>query len=106
MEEEAAALNIGGDSEERQWVISPTFSFPNKKKYGKAILCIDVIWNLAFVVVSAVVLVLACKERPSAPLRIWVSGYALQCLFHVGFLYLQHRRKKATSSAENVTHCM
>ncbi|KAJ0099281.1 hypothetical protein Patl1_21053 [Pistacia atlantica] len=103
MEEEEAALNIGGDSEERQWVISRTLSFPNKKKYGKAIMCLDVIWNLAFALVSAVVLVLARKERPSAPLRIWVSGYALQCLLHVGFLYLQ-RRRKDTFSAKNITH--
>ncbi|XP_031280434.1 E3 ubiquitin-protein ligase At1g12760-like [Pistacia vera] len=103
MEEEEAALNIGGDSEERQWVISRTLSFANKKKYGKAIMCIDVIWNLAFALVSAVVLVLARKERPSAPLRIWVSGYALQCLLHVGFLYLQ-RRRKDTFSAKNITH--
>ncbi|XP_057971982.1 E3 ubiquitin-protein ligase At4g11680-like [Malania oleifera] len=59
---------------------------------SKRFLALDVVWNLAFVVVSAVVLLFTIEERPSTPLRVWIAGYALQCLLHVGFAYLDHRK--------------
>ena len=56
--------------------------------YWKAIMVVDLVWNLGFVVVALVVLLSTFKERPSTPLRLWLFGYSLQCLFHVAFVYL------------------
>ncbi|XP_021901226.1 E3 ubiquitin-protein ligase At1g12760-like [Carica papaya] len=59
--------------------------------YSKPVVVLDLIWNMAFVVVSVVVLLSAFRERPSTPLRLWICGYALQCALHVGFVYLEYR---------------
>lgn len=56
--------------------------------YWKAIMVVDLVWNLGFVVVALVVLLSTFKERPSTPLRLWLFGYSLQCLFHVACVYL------------------
>lgn len=61
--------------------------------YSKPILVLDVVWNLAFVLVSAVVLLSTFREKPSTPLRVWISGYAFQCLLHVGFVCFDYRRR-------------
>ncbi|XP_030453175.2 E3 ubiquitin-protein ligase At1g12760-like isoform X1 [Syzygium oleosum] len=60
---------------------------------SRPIVVLDFVWNLAFVVVAVVVLLSAFKERPSTPLRLWLCGYALQCLFHVGFVCAEYRRR-------------
>ncbi|KAE8125102.1 hypothetical protein FH972_019937 [Carpinus fangiana] len=52
--------------------------------YWKPIVVLD----LAFLVVAVVVLLSTFKETPSTPLRVWLSGYSLHCVFHVAFLYL------------------
>ncbi|KAJ4706745.1 E3 ubiquitin-protein ligase [Melia azedarach] len=85
--EEEQALNVGSSDrvEGENCVLPPSFFSP--------IVFLDAIWNLAFVVVSVIVLFSTFKEKPSTPLRIWVSGYALQCVLHVGFVYLEYRRK-------------
>ncbi|KAK6147805.1 hypothetical protein DH2020_018717 [Rehmannia glutinosa] len=61
--------------------------------YSRPFLFLDMIWNLAFVVVSVFVLLVTVKERPSTPLRLWVFGYALQCLLHVGFVWDEYQRR-------------
>ncbi|KAL5546891.1 hypothetical protein UlMin_006578 [Ulmus minor] len=61
--------------------------------YSKPILVLDVVWNLAFVLVSVVVLLKTLKERPSTPLRVWICGYSFQCLLHVGFVCFDFRRR-------------
>ncbi|KAH7556859.1 hypothetical protein ACOSP7_026137 [Xanthoceras sorbifolium] len=66
-------------------------SSDSSELYSKPVVFLDVMWNLAFVVVSVVVMLLALKETPSTPLRVWVSGYALQCLLHVGIVWFQYR---------------
>ncbi|KAI6703306.1 hypothetical protein NL676_012442 [Syzygium grande] len=33
----------------------------------------------------------AFKERPPNPLSLWLCGYALQCLFRVGFVCVEYR---------------
>ncbi|OVA13813.1 zinc finger protein [Macleaya cordata] len=63
--------------------------------YSKPVVVLDVIWNLAFVLVSTVVISSTLRERPATPLRVWIVGYALQCLFHVGFVYLEYRRRNS-----------
>ncbi|XP_026415697.1 E3 ubiquitin protein ligase RIE1-like isoform X1 [Papaver somniferum] len=61
--------------------------------YSKPVVILDVIWNLAFVLVSSVVLSSTISENPSTPLRVWIVGYAIQCLFHVGFVYFEYQRR-------------
>ncbi|KAJ7942522.1 E3 ubiquitin-protein ligase [Quillaja saponaria] len=61
--------------------------------YSKPILVLDLIWNLAFVLVAVVVLFSTFDERPSTPLRLWLCGYALQCILHVGFVYFEIGRR-------------
>lgn len=61
--------------------------------YSKPILVLDVVWSFAFVLVSVVVLSSTLKERPSTPLRLWIIGYSLQCILHVGFVCFQYRTK-------------
>ncbi|OWM73113.1 hypothetical protein CDL15_Pgr001227 [Punica granatum] len=59
---------------------------------SRPIVVLDFVWNLAFILVSVAVLLSTLKERPATPLRLWLSGYALQCAFHVGFICVEYRR--------------
>ncbi|KAK4848152.1 hypothetical protein QYF36_009818 [Acer negundo] len=61
--------------------------------YSKPIIVLDVLWNLAFVVIAVVVLGLSIEERPDVPLRLWIVGYALQCLFHVSCVFVEYKRR-------------
>ncbi|GAB4843994.1 hypothetical protein Ancab_013958 [Ancistrocladus abbreviatus] len=61
--------------------------------YSKSFVVLDVIWNLAFVLVSLFVLFWTVREKPSTPLRGWIGGYALQCFLHVGFVYYQYQKR-------------
>lgn len=61
--------------------------------YSRPFLFLDMIWNLAFVAVSVFVLLVTVRERPSTPLRLWVCGYALQCLLHVGFVWDEYQSR-------------
>ncbi|KMT14894.1 hypothetical protein BVRB_3g064080 [Beta vulgaris subsp. vulgaris] len=62
--------------------------------YCKPFVVLDVIWNLGFVLVSVFVLFSTIREKPSSPLRVWIVGYALQCLMHVGFVYYEFFRRR------------
>ncbi|KAF3556592.1 hypothetical protein F2Q69_00012278 [Brassica cretica] len=48
--------------------------------YLKPIVVLDIVWNLAFVSVAGAILVMARNEHPIMPLRVWLLGYALQCV--------------------------
>ncbi|XP_020518039.1 E3 ubiquitin-protein ligase At1g63170 isoform X3 [Amborella trichopoda] len=61
--------------------------------YSKPVVVLDMIWNMAFVVVSFVVLLSSRRERPGTPLRVWIVGYVIQCVFHVGFVWFEYRRR-------------
>lgn len=43
--------------------------------YSRPIVILDLIWNLAFIVVSISVLIMSRKENPKRPLRLWIVGY-------------------------------
>ncbi|CAI9787486.1 unnamed protein product [Fraxinus pennsylvanica] len=60
--------------------------------YSKPFVILDITWNLAFVLVSLFVLLTTVQENPSTPLRLWIGGYALQCLVRVGFVWAQYQR--------------
>ncbi|KAK3011901.1 hypothetical protein RJ639_011421 [Escallonia herrerae] len=61
--------------------------------YSRPVVALDVMWNLAFVVVSVVMLLCTVNERPNVPVRLWICGYALQCLVHVVLVWWEYRRR-------------
>ncbi|XP_014506966.1 E3 ubiquitin protein ligase RIE1 [Vigna radiata var. radiata] len=61
--------------------------------YSKPVVALDMTWNMAFVVVSAVMLACTVKENPNTPIRWWICGYALQCLLHVALVWVEYRRR-------------
>ncbi|XP_024169721.1 E3 ubiquitin-protein ligase At1g12760 isoform X2 [Rosa chinensis] len=62
--------------------------------YSKPVVVLDIIWNFAFVVVAATVLVLSRLESPDMPLRLWIVGYALQCVLHMVCVCVEFRRRQ------------
>ncbi|KZV48772.1 Alpha-L-arabinofuranosidase 1 [Dorcoceras hygrometricum] len=61
--------------------------------YSKPFLFLDMVWNMAFVLVSVFVILTTIQERPSTPLRLWISGYAVQCILHMGFVWAEYQRR-------------
>ncbi|XVF73262.1 hypothetical protein PTKIN_Ptkin12aG0187800 [Pterospermum kingtungense] len=71
--------------------------------YSKPIIALDILWNMAFVVMAVVVLGLSLHEKPTVPLRLWISGYGLQCLFHVACVVVEYRSRNQRSVSD-ITH--
>ncbi|KAL7097617.1 hypothetical protein ACP275_10G155900 [Erythranthe tilingii] len=69
--------------------------------YSRPFLFLDMIWNMAFVVVSVFVLLATVQERPLTPLRLWVCGYALQSLLHVGFVWDEYQTRNLDEYADD-----
>lgn len=63
--------------------------------YSKPIVALDIAWNLAFAVVSLLVLIQSADEIPNTPIRLWIVVYAAQCLVHVVLVWLEFRRRNA-----------
>lgn len=61
--------------------------------YSKPVVILDLIWNLAFVMVASIILGLSKNEHPSTPLRLWVCGYCLQCMLHMICVCFEYRRR-------------
>ncbi|GMJ10958.1 hypothetical protein like AT4G11680 [Hibiscus trionum] len=68
--------------------------------YSKPAVVLDVIWNSTFAAVAVGVLVLSWKERPSMPMRLWIIGYALQCLLHMVCVCVEYRRRRRQRDEE------
>ncbi|KAK7307838.1 hypothetical protein VNO77_41252 [Canavalia gladiata] len=62
--------------------------------YSKPVVVLDIVWNFAFVVVAATVLVLSASEAPGMPLRLWIVGYAMQCILHMVCVCVEYRRRR------------
>ncbi|KAM7525706.1 hypothetical protein LguiA_015608 [Lonicera macranthoides] len=62
--------------------------------YSKPVVIMDIVWNLAFVLVAVVVLFMSWDESPNLHLRLWILGYALQCLLHIGCVCVEYRRRR------------
>ncbi|KAK7294988.1 hypothetical protein RJT34_17889 [Clitoria ternatea] len=62
--------------------------------YSKPVVLVDVLWNLAFLVIGITVLGLSKKEEPCVPLRVWVVGYLLQGVFHSLCVVAEFRRRR------------
>ncbi|CAI9096769.1 OLC1v1032982C1 [Oldenlandia corymbosa var. corymbosa] len=61
--------------------------------YSKPVVALDIMWNLAFVIVSLVMVSVTMDENPTVPIRVWVCGYGLQCLVHVVLVWVEYRRR-------------
>ncbi|XP_072975793.1 E3 ubiquitin-protein ligase At1g12760-like isoform X1 [Typha angustifolia] len=61
--------------------------------YSRPVVVLDVLWNLAFVAVACGVLVLSREEAPAMPLRLWIVGYALQCVLHMVCVLIEFQRR-------------
>ncbi|XWS35756.1 hypothetical protein CRYUN_Cryun20dG0023100 [Craigia yunnanensis] len=68
--------------------------------YSKPIIVLDVLWNMAFVVMAVVVLGLSLEENPNVPLRLWISGYGLFCLFHAACVLIEYKRRNERRVSE------
>ncbi|PON77902.1 43kDa postsynaptic protein [Parasponia andersonii] len=62
--------------------------------YSKPVIALDMLWNAAFVGIGMAVLWLSVDENPTVPLRLWLIGYALQCVFHMGCVAAEYRRRQ------------
>lgn len=67
--------------------------------YSRPVVVLDIVWNLAFVGAAAVVMVLSRGEAPSMPLRLWIAGYAMQCLLHMVCVRFEYRRRQELQRA-------
>jgi hypothetical protein len=54
--------------------------------HSRPVLALDIAWNVAFAAAAAAVLASSAEERPVKPLRLWLVGYAAQCLVHVALV--------------------
>lgn len=68
--------------------------------YSRPVVVLDIIWNLAFVIVAVVVLILSRDEKPNMPIRVWVVGYALQCLLHMICVCFEYRRRHSNNQQQ------
>ncbi|THU63198.1 hypothetical protein C4D60_Mb01t13190 [Musa balbisiana] len=60
---------------------------------SRPVVFLDALWNLAFVAAAGGVLVLSREETPSMPLRLWIGGYALQCVLHIICVSVQFQQR-------------
>ncbi|XP_008789277.1 E3 ubiquitin protein ligase RIE1 isoform X1 [Phoenix dactylifera] len=63
--------------------------------YSRPVVALDIAWNLAFAAVSVAVLGATTSERPNTPVRVWIAGYAVQCVVHVALVWAEYRRRRA-----------
>ncbi|KAM0922703.1 hypothetical protein ACQ4PT_006153 [Festuca glaucescens] len=54
--------------------------------HSRPVVALDVAWNVAFAAAAAAVLAASTAESPAKPLRLWLVGYALQCVVHVSLV--------------------
>ncbi|CAH8382483.1 unnamed protein product [Eruca vesicaria subsp. sativa] len=66
--------------------------------YSKPVVVLDMVWNLAFVSVAVAVIVMSRNENPIMPLRVWLLGYALQCVLHMVCVGVEYRRRNRMRS--------
>ncbi|KAK4802814.1 hypothetical protein SAY86_001017 [Trapa natans] len=62
--------------------------------YSRPVVVLDVLWNFAFVAVAASVMVLSWEEKPKMPLRVWIVGYAAQCVLHMVCVLSEYRKRQ------------
>ncbi|CAA3001939.1 E3 ubiquitin- ligase At1g63170-like [Olea europaea subsp. europaea] len=68
--------------------------------YSKPIVVLDLIWNLALVIVSISILIISRKDSPSMPLRLWIVVYSLQCVLHMACVCVEYKKRYAQRNVE------
>ncbi|KAL6633587.1 hypothetical protein ACP70R_026258 [Stipagrostis hirtigluma subsp. patula] len=63
--------------------------------HSRPVVALDIAWNVAFAAAAAAVLASSAEESPVKPLRLWLVGYAAQCLVHVALVCSDTRRGPA-----------
>ncbi|KAJ7524314.1 hypothetical protein O6H91_17G002100 [Diphasiastrum complanatum] len=66
----------------------------NEWAYSKPVVILDFIWNMSFVAVANMVMILTRKEQPKTPLRFWLLGYCLQCILHTVCVCCEYHRRR------------
>ncbi|KAK9716518.1 hypothetical protein RND81_06G238900 [Saponaria officinalis] len=66
--------------------------------YSRPVVVLDAAWNTAFVAAAAAALFLTRGDSPKLPLRLWIVGYAVQCLVHVVCVCVAFRRRQRRRS--------
>ncbi|KAL8227751.1 hypothetical protein R6Q57_015335 [Mikania cordata] len=56
------------------------------------------LWNLSLVVVALAALIWTAREETDVKIRIWICGYAMQCVVHVVLLLSEYRKRNQTIS--------
>ncbi|XP_058104838.1 E3 ubiquitin-protein ligase At1g12760-like [Magnolia sinica] len=69
--------------------------------YSRPVVVLDIVWNLAFVIVAVAVLVMSRDESPLMPLRLWIVGYALQCILHMVCVCIEYRRRQVSPEEQS-----
>ncbi|CAN6233543.1 unnamed protein product [Urochloa humidicola] len=72
--------------------------------HSRPVVALDIAWNVAFAAAAAAVLASSTEESPARPLRLWLVGYAAQCLVHVGLVCADTRGEpaRARGSASDI----
>jgi hypothetical protein len=70
--------------------------------HSRPVLALDIAWNVAFAAAAAAVLASSAEERPVKPLRLWLVGYAAQCLVHVALVCNDTGPARARGSASDM----
>ncbi|KAL9246750.1 hypothetical protein vseg_020246 [Gypsophila vaccaria] len=62
--------------------------------YSRPVVVLDAAWNSAFVAAAMAALWLTRGDSPRLPLRVWIAGYAVQCLVHVVCVCVEFHRRQ------------
>ncbi|GJP43402.1 hypothetical protein CLOM_g2866 [Closterium sp. NIES-68] len=70
--------------------------------YSRPIVLLDTLWNLIFVLVAIATLAISRthNEEPSAPLGVWLMGYAAQCIIHIICVLVEFDRRQRGEAVE------
>ncbi|KAL9245334.1 hypothetical protein vseg_018997 [Gypsophila vaccaria] len=62
--------------------------------YSTPVVILDLIWNTLFFVSAVVVVFFSNSEHTRPPLRLWLLGYAAQCVVHVICVCVEYNRRR------------
>lgn len=79
------------------------FARRNEWRYSFPVVVVDTIWNLGFVVILVILLILTAKEKPNDLFRVWLAGRAFNCVVYVVQILLEYNRRnrKVSTHSEN-----
>ncbi|KAK1420176.1 hypothetical protein QVD17_21559 [Tagetes erecta] len=69
--------------------------------YSRPLVVLDLIWNLAFIVISICILIMSRFEDPKTPLRVWIVGYACQCVIHMVCVCVEYKHRNRQRLADS-----